>query len=370
MIYIYKAPHPNSILLDANNTVISITSSNGSGFYFRAKIFIDGQLFDEQSWSRRDNFSTEKDLKKLYSAYYETVFNSNFITGLQQQTHLVKKISIIINEHSIGDDSLVQTQNLPDFYLMYNFKAIVFNDLEKVQFLGINPNVLQVPATGKISIPFMINAENESLQVELKDNFGNTIDYQSIPNFTDKRVYTYNFDFSSIELMAGTLWFSLSISVGAMVINKSIRLFTSPKFDIKEIAFLNNFGYWCYAYLDGQLSIDNNMDIKTYEELEGHEKVYEINEKQTYTINTGSLLASEKDIIRQISTALEAKIFLNSEYVKMVNATKKINLHKDRTNLYSEGLIFSVRQYNSVDNLFYTVEDYDENEYDSNDYTT
>ena len=45
-----------------------------------------------------------------------------------------------------------------------------------------------------------------------------------------------------------------------------------------------------------------------------------------------------------------------------INATKKINLYKDRNNLYSESLSFSVRQNNSVDNLFYTVEDYDENE--------
>jgi hypothetical protein len=370
MIYIYKSPVPNRILLDANNTVISITSSNGLGFYFRAKIYIDDQLFDEQSWSRKDDFTAEKDLKKLYNAYYETIFSPNFTSGLEQQIHLIKKITIVINEHSIGDDSLIQSQNLPDFYLMYNAKPVVFNDLNKVQFLGITPDVLQVPTTGKLSIPFMVNASNEALLVELKDNFGNTIDSRSKPNFTDKRVYVYNFDFSSVVLVAKTLYFSLTITIGTTVIIKNIRLFESPKFDIKEITFLNSFGYWCYGYLDGQLSIDNNLDIKTYEELDGGEKVYEINEKQTYTINTGALLASEKDIINQICTALEAKIYLNSEYIKMINATKKINMYKDKNNLYSENLTFSVRQNNSVDNPFYAVEDYDANDYDSNDYTT
>jgi hypothetical protein len=369
MIYIYKAPSQNSILLDANNTLISITSSNGLGFYFRAKIFIDEQLFDEQSWSRKDNVTAEKDLKKLYNAYYETVFNP-YLSGLQQQTHLIKKITIVINEHSMGDDSLVQTKTLPDFYLMYNTKPVVFNDQKTVQFLGVDPDILQISATGKIAIPFMVNANNEALLVELKDNFGNTINSQSKPNFTDKRVYAFGFDLSSVELVANTLWLSLTIKVGTTVISKNFRLFAAPNFNIKEIAFLNSFGYWCYAYLDGQLSIDDNLDIKTYEELEGLEKVYEIDEKQTYTINTGSLLGSEKDIIRQIATALEAKIYLNSQYIQMINGTKKINLYKDRNNLYSENLSFSVRQYSSVENTYYEENDYDENDYDSNDYTT
>lgn len=370
MIYIYKSPVPNRILLDANNTIISITSSNGFGFYFRAKIYIDNQLFDEQSWSRKDNFTAEKDLKKLYNTYYQSFFNPNFIGGLEQQVHMIKKVSITINEHSIGDDSLIQTKDLPDFYLMYNAKPVIFDDSIKLQFLAIDPNILQVPATGKIAIPFMINANNEALLVELKDNFGTVIDAKVKPNFTDKRVYTYNFDFSTVVLASGTLYFSLLITVGTTVISKNIRLFSSPKFDIKEIAFLNNFGYWCFAYLDGQLSIDNNLDIKTYEELEGSEKVYEINEKQTYTLNTGALIASEKDIVNQICTALEAKIYLNSSYIKLINATKKINTYKDRNNLYSENLTFSVRQNNSIDNPYYAAEDYDSNDYDPNDYTT
>jgi hypothetical protein len=370
MIHIDKYPTPNRILLDANNTKISITSSNGVGFYFRAKIYIDNEFFDEQSWSRKNDTTAQKDLKKLYNAYFETVFNSNFTSGLAQQTHLIKKVSITINEHSIGDDSLVQSQDMPDFYLMYNVKPVVFDDTVKLQFLAVNPDILQIPANGKLSVPFMVNANNEALVVELKDNFGNVIHSAAKANFTDKRVYRYDFDFSTVILAAGTLYFSLTITVGTTVISKSIRLFSSPKFDIKEITFLNSFGYWCYAYLDGQLSIDNNLDIKIYEELDGIEKVYEINEKQTYTLNTGALLSSEKDIVNQICTALEAKIYLNSEFISMINATKKINTYKDRNNLYSENLTFSVKQNNSVDNPFYTVEDYDSNDYDSNDYTT
>lgn len=370
MIHINQSPSPDSLLLDANNTVISISSSNGAGFYFRAKIYIDGVFFEEQSWSRQDHTTAVKNLKKLYNAYYQTIFNAVFINGLVQQTHLIKRVSIIINEHSIGDDSLVQTQPIPDFYLMYNAKPIAFDDRVVVQFLGINPAVLQLPQNGKIAVPFMVNAIGGAAQVHLTDTLGNTVDIYITSVLTEKSVYVCNFDLSKARLQASDLFLTLTITVGNTVISRDIRLFSNPKFEVKEIAFLNNFGYWCYAYLDGQLSIDNNLDVKTYEENDGYEKIYEINEKQTYSLNTGSLLASEKEIIKQITTALESKIYLNDVYVNMINATKKINVHKDRSNLYSESLAFSVKENNSVDNPFYSTNYYDSDDYDSNDYET
>lgn len=370
MININKYPAPNRILLDANNTLVSITSSNGLGFYFRAIIYIDNEIFDEQSWSRRDDYTAEKDLKKLYYAYFETVFNADFVSGLQQQLHLIKKLSITIKEYSIGTDQLIQTQNLPDLYLMYNVNPVAFNDALKIQFLAVNPEVLQVPPDGKISIPFMVNAENESLLLELKDNIGNVLDSKVKASFTEKRVYQYNFDLSQANLTPSTLYLSLAITVGTTTVLKNIRLFKKSNYPIKEITFLNNFGYWCYAYLDGQLTIEDNFDTKTYEENDGFESVYEINEKQTFTINTGSLLSSEKAIINQICKALEAKIYLNYEYIKLINATKKITSYKDRDNLYAENLTFSVKQNSSIENSIYAVEDYDSNDYDSNDYNT
>lgn len=350
MITINSEPIQDSILLDANNTLISITSDNGVGFYFRAKISIDNVFFDEQSWSRKDDFTAEKDLKKLYSAYYETIFNTIFANGLTQQLHLIKKVSIIIEERDIDTDGLAQSKVLNDFYFMYNAKPVPFTSSTKLQFLGVNPDILQIPIDGKISMPFMVNANNETILVELKDDSGITVDSQNIAAFTDKRVYLYNFDLSSIALSPTKLFLTLKITVGVTALTKVFRIFKYPKFQIKEITFLNNFGFWIYTYLDGQLSIDDSLDVKVYEEFDNTEKVYEINEKQNYTINTGALLTSEKDIVHQIVTALEAKIFLNSEFISMINATKKISQYKDRNNLYAENLTFSVKQNNSVPN--------------------
>lgn len=368
MIQIDKFPAENKVCLDGNSTIVSITSSNGLGFYFRAKIYINDELFDEQSWSRKNDKTAEKDLKKLYHAYFETIFNNNFNSGLEQQLHLIKKLSITINEYSAVDDELIQTQDLPILYLMYNNKPVEFDDSLKIQFLAFNPESVRVPLNGKISIPFMVRPNNEALFVEIKDSNNTILDVKAKASFSENRVYQYNFDLEKANLPTSTLYISLSITVGNTSIVKYIKIFQSENYPIKEVAFLNNFGFWCYVYLDGQLSIEDNFETKTYEEKDGSESVYEIVEKQTYTINTGSLLASEKNIINQICQALQAKIYFNSQYFKLINATKKITSYRDRDNLYSENLTFSVKNNISVENAIYVSEDYDSNDYEVNDY--
>lgn len=355
MITINQSPDENCVLLDANNTLISITSDNGLGYYFRVFISINDMLFDEQSWSRKDDFTAEKDLKKLYNAYFETIFNPNFTNGLNIQNHLKKKVSILIQEYKIEDGTMVQDLKFPDYFIIYNVKPVYFNDEIPIQFLGIDPDILQIPFTGKISIPFMFNVSKGKVIVELFDNNDNLIDQQIIPEAISKTAFLYSFDIATVAniLPRNILYLKLRItpeSTGTSL-EKIFRLMQFPKYKIKEIAFLNNFGYWIYAYLDGQLAIDNNLDINQYQELDGTDKIFEINEKQNYTINTGPLLGSEKAIANQIVNALEAKILLNNEYISMINATKKISIYKDNNNLYSDNLVFSVKKNNSVSNI-------------------
>lgn len=347
MITINQSPLLNSILLDANDTLISITSDNGVGYYFRAVISIDNVFFDEQSWSRKDAYTCDKIIKKLYNAYFETIYSSAFVNGLNEQTHLIRKVSIVVNEYSIGNDLLTSSINIPDFYIMYNVKPVMFLDSVKLQFLSVLSDIIQISNTGKISIPFYINASNENILVELKDNNNNLIDTVTIPGVIGKKVYLYNYDLSTSALV-NILNATLKVYVGAVTISKTFRIFNLPKYPVKEILYLNNFGYWIYAYLDGQLTIENNLDVKTYEEKDFTEKIYEIDEKQTYTLSSGSLISNEKEILNEIVTSLSSKINLNNEILDMNTSTKKILRYKDRNNLYSENLTFNVQKNNSV----------------------
>ncbi|MGK4567859.1 hypothetical protein [Flavobacterium sp. 3HN19-14] len=187
MITINAAPVENSIILDANDSVISITSSNGAGYYFRANITIDGQLFDEQGWSRKDAVTAEKNIKKLYNAYFTTAFNENFVNGITEQSHLIKPVSIEVMEYRLADDTVAQSITLPDFYLMYNTVSTAFSDTEKIRFLGIDAPIMMVSEAGKISIPFMVNAVSENIVVKTEDNFNTILHSASLSSVEGKR---------------------------------------------------------------------------------------------------------------------------------------------------------------------------------------
>jgi hypothetical protein len=343
-ITLNSGPLNNRFLLDANNTLVSITSTNGSGYYFRANIFVDDLLFDTQGWSRVDGFTAIKDLKKLYSSYYETIFNAVFANGLIENLHLVKKISISIEEKLLTDNTVSGTLILPPFYLCYNQKPTEFNDQVKGFFTGLDAVVLQVSKNGKISIPFFCNTNNETIVCQLIDNFGTILNTQSIASVSGKRFFQYNFNLQPVILANNAVFLNVTITIGTFVLQKNIRLLTSPNFEVKEICYQNNFGFYNYAYLDGAMQIENSLTTNSYTQNDGSEKVSEIDEEQTYSINTGSLLESEKTAIREITNSLDTKLFYNNKWYDLNAKTKKTTLFKDRNNSYSEGLVFTAKE--------------------------
>lgn len=352
MITVNSAPVTNKILLDANDTLISITSTNGIGYYFRAKIYIDDELFDEQSWSRKDNYTAEKNLRDFYKAYFLPQFNQNFVNGFDEQFHLKKKITIIIQERLMADDSLAQSITLREFYILFNNNPELFTDSSKAKFLGIEASKIVVPYNGKISVPVYTNTTSETVVATLTNNFGTILNAVTITSATAKSIYLYNFDLSPLTLANNTIYFILTIQVGSTTITKAFRYLEFPDFTPKEIVFQNNFGFYTYAYLDGQMSIDNALEIATYDNKAGEEKIIEINEELSYSINTGSLLLSEKDIINQIAASYDSKLFFNGNYITIISKTKKVKQFQDRLNNYSESLVFSCKKSVPVANEF------------------
>lgn len=351
MITIVKAPVLNSVLLDANNTEITITSSNGSGHYFRALISVDDDLFDTQGWSRKDAFTSTKDLVKLYNAYFVSAFAAFTANGLVEKTSLKKKISIVINEHLLATDAIVQTVTMPDFYIMYNAKPVVFNDALKLQILGITPAVLQIPSNGIIRIPFLAKTEAEAVIVITKDNFGDIIDTQTIASSTAKKIYQYDFDLSGVTLAANTTYFETTITCGVTTTTLRYRLMLLPDFPVKELYFKNNFGYYIPAYFDGELETSNGFKIDDYQQADGSSIIFEIQEDAQYTINTGSLLTDERAIVNQVANAYEVYFKINNSWTKIQTSTKKELEFRDKKHNYSQDLTFTFTKSGKVPNL-------------------
>ncbi|SEG32016.1 hypothetical protein [Flavobacterium urumqiense] len=351
MITIIKSPALNRALLDANNTEISISSTNGNGYYFRALIYIDDSLFDEQGWSRKTEFLAVKDLVKLYNAYFETSFAAFTSNGLVEKTNLKKKVSITIEERLLTTDAVVEMVNLPVFYIIYNRTPISFTDAAKIQVLSKRPDAVLIPATGKMIIPIFVNANNETVTVITKNNFGATLNTQTIAAFTGKKNYIYSFDLSGITLASNTIYFETTITCGTTTITLRYRLLRLPDFPVKEIYYKNNFGYFLPAYFDGELEIENSLKIDDYNQADGTSVIFEINEEATYTINTGSLLADERGIVNQIINSYEVYFKVNNVWTKINTKTKKELEFRDKKHSYATDLQFSFVKNSKIANV-------------------
>lgn len=356
MIKALSTPASGAVLLDANNTIIKIQSTNGAGYYFRALIYIDGVLFDQQSWSRIDGSTAVTDLKKLYNAYFDIQFNPAITTGIEQITNLKRQVSIVVNEYSIAGGAIVNTLTLPSFYLMFNIKPAAFKDTEGLTILDLDPAVMVIAPDGKIAIPFYISktkASTETLSVSIETPLGVLYSRASFITAV-KSVYLFNYDLKLASLAKSVTHLKVTIKFGTSSTSpvKTVvyRLNHLPDYPLKEIAFQNNFGFYLYAYLDGEMQVQDGFEVDTYETKNGENKVNQIDETASYTINSGSFNQREKGILNMIANSPDVRFNNGGTWLTMLPQTKKVNSFKDRQHIYGADLLFSLRKGNDVAN--------------------
>lgn len=340
MIQVINFPPENRYLLDGNNTQITVTSDNADG-YFRAKIYIDDALFDEQGWSRKDDFTATKDLLYLYNAYFKPYFLGSFTTGLLEQTNFKKKVSIVIEEKDIDTDVVIGTVTLPDFYLLYNVKSELFNDINKLYVFGLKAEHMNMKKDGTIVIPFYANAETEDVKVTIYDDLDNILHTQTIADVNGKKVFIYTLNLSEVTVISSVLYLRAKIEVGTESTEKFYNVLRLPNYEVKEVVFQNNFGYYIPAYFDGDFEDVSGMKVQSYERYDTSTAVYAVEEDGTYTINTGGLSTREKEIVKEIANSIDCYFNNNGKYVNVNTATKKATNSKSRLNIYAEDLVFT-----------------------------
>ncbi len=344
MITAINFPPADTILLDGNRTPITITSTNGLGFYFRAKIYINNILFDEQGWSRKDNYTATKDLIYLYHAYFKPFFLGNFFTGLLEQSNFKKKVTIVIEEYQIDSDILVDSLTLPEFYILYNVKSQQFNSNDKLKILGLKAETYRIKNKGIIVIPFYVNAENENVSVIIKDNFNNILHQQEIASISGKKIYIYTLKLEEVTLLSIADYITASISCGSEIISKNFIIIKLPDYEIKEIVYQNNFGFYIPAYFDGDFEDISGFAVQSYEQYDSSFAIYAIEEEATYTINTGHLTVLEKEVVNEVANSIDCYFNNGFSYTNIISNIKKTTNLKSRLNNYSNDLQFKVKK--------------------------
>ena len=357
MVTVLATPASGRIILDANNTVIKIQSTNGDGYYFRAKIYVDGILFDEQGWSRSDNHTAAKDLKGMLFYYFNPAFAGGiFANGISEQTDLKKLVSITIEEYNLISGTVVDTVELPSFYVIYSVKPFGFNDTTKLMWLGVDTDQIVMPAVGAIRLPFYASSvatgiTPPNLIVEIKTNSGTVLATYTVNAFAGKKVYLLRHQ--TLSLSYNVLYLIVTIKLGTATITKNIRINRLPNYPIKEIVYQNNFGYYLSAYLDGELETVDNYDRQSYETRTGDEKIYQIDQDVIYTINSGSFTDKEKAVMNMISNSLDCYFKGDrgvSGYYPVVPQTKKVTSFKDRQHQFDTDLTFKYNKGQEVAN--------------------
>jgi hypothetical protein len=340
MIQVINFPTANTYLLDGNSTPITVTSNNANG-YFRAKINIDDAPFDEQGWSRKDDFTATKDLLYLLNAYFRPYFLGQFTTGLLEQTNFKKKTSIIIEERNINTDAILGNVTLPDFYLLYNVKSAVFNDLDKLYVFGLKSSQINMKSDGVIVIPFYVNANSENVKVTIYDDLDNIIHTQSVNNVTGKKVYIYTLKLSETPLLSSILYLKAKITVGTTNFEKIYTILRLPSYEVKEVVYQNNFGFYIPAYFDGDFEDTSGYKVESYERNDTSTAVYAVKENGSYTINTGNLSIMHKDIVNEIANSVDCYFNNDGKYLRVNTETKKSTNLKSRLNNYAQDLVFT-----------------------------
>jgi hypothetical protein len=347
---ISQAPLENRILLDSNNTLVSVVSENGPGHYFRAFIYIDDQLFDEQGWSRSNDILATKDLKKLYHAYFENNPVEVTTNELVHEPSRVKKVDIVVKEFRITDDVQVDELALPPFFIIFNQTPEAFIDLDKLIWLDVQPAIMQAPKDALLLFPFYANTNNNSLVATLTTDEGEELHTQTLSSQSGKKVYSYRLNLDTLTIPEGTLFLAVTITNGDTSISKLVSLMDIVNYGAKQLRFKNNFGHFMYAYIDGPLEIENQTAGQDYETADGQERIFEIDETVSFKLSTGSLLASEKPLARQLANATVIFMKFNNQWLELTNKTRRFKDYEDFEHLYITDLLFTLKGNRDVDN--------------------
>ncbi len=357
MIQFLEYPAENQVLLDGNNTLIKVISTNGIGYYFIAKIYVDGVLFDTQGWSRQDEFTSNKDLIYLYHAYFKSLFSGTLINGVSEQTNLKKSVYIEVEEYDFATDTLQESITSPTFCIMYSIKPEMFDNETVLKMLNIS-SISRNHSKGKIIVPFYAKTNNQEITIELFDSLNSLLYTVTIPSnaVLEKRVFLFQLDLNTLTILSSCTYLSLKITIDSVVQIVTYKLINLPNYPIKEMIYQNNYGFFIPAYFDGDFEDSTGLKIDSYENKSAENVIYNIDQEGNYTINCGNLNNQECDIISEVSKSLKTYLLINNEYLSINTATKKVTNFKDRQNIYSQDLQFTFKKDAPISNIGLTID--------------
>ena len=178
MIELIKAPDSNRILADGNSTPIMVRSTGGNDHYIRGKIFIDGQVFLEKSWSKDEQGVSTFDLQHLYYSYFENPFSFAIQSGYRPKPELIRNVRVRVEEFRVGSDQSSSILELPEFSVICNLRPVKFDDTVSLRFLDFPQQTMKAPRDKGLVFPLYVR--QGSFKMQLLNHLGNPIHEETI----------------------------------------------------------------------------------------------------------------------------------------------------------------------------------------------
>jgi|GEM_PF-4591934 len=338
MIELVQSPDTNRVIADGNDTLIMVRGNASQNYFTRAEIFINGSSFLTQGWSKDEDGLSTFNLKHLYYAYFENQFSEEINTGFYPKQDLLKTVKIELREYAVGATTPVHTLELPQFQIIKNHKPAVFNDLQTVSFLGLPQENIKVARGKGYIFPLYLKA-NDLLTVDVLNSLGNVIYTETLENYPNQ-VTQYELSFLDVDLSAHDAVY-VRFSTAQDQVQKKLVFIKENSYPTKQIFYLNNFGFYCVAYLLGIREESNILSPMSYAQFDGSEVNYDVEDTRELRLNSGHGYKDITRLIHAIATSLDVRIKLEDFWERVKSETKEVQGLVDNQFIYSEVLQFS-----------------------------
>ncbi|WP_074406621.1 hypothetical protein [Aquimarina megaterium] len=337
MIEVIQTPAINRVLADGNDAVVIVKSLRGPKYYFKIKISVGGELIFEQSWSKDETGTSRYNLKLLYYSYFNNDFSIPNTIGFEYKPNLYQRVRIDIQEVEILTGTVVETTDVPEFFIIKNRRPYPFTDSEDLILLDYDVDQINVPVDGLIIFPLYSNGENP-IVVTVHDDQDTELFSQSY-NASTTKIMRYNLPLSLLSIGADVRYLKITMTCGAITINKIANIVRESIYPIKQVFHLNNFGMYLCSYLMGKLEEENRLKPKEYIREDGNAITYDVENKIMVDINTG--FGYSNKLAQLIAKSIDVRIIVDSVWERMSAKTKKILKYEDNKFIYEDTLKFS-----------------------------
>ena len=338
MIELIQSPDLNRVIADGNDTNIILQASTDPGKFVRANVFIDGQEFLEQGWSKDENGICEFNLKHLYYAYFQNVFTGEFSTGFHTKEDLFKRVKIVAEEYRIGAIAPVATLELPEFYLIKNLRPVAFNDETPLDFLGLPQQNIKVDRSQGFVFPLYLRA-GSLLTVQVLNELNQEIYSETLENYA-QQVTQYDLNFSDLEL-GGIEFITVKFTTSEASVQRKLIFVDASVYPPKTIFYENNFGFYISACLLGLKEEMHSLSPSSYTQQDGTEVTYDVEDNRELQLNSGYGYNNIVHLIHAVATSLDVRMRLDSQWERVKSETTKVTRKIDNQYIYGDALKFS-----------------------------